>query len=221
MIERLAKSRLKTAKGRSLSSQRWLERQLNDPFVHRARREGWRARSVFKLQELDTRFELLRRGRRVVDLGAAPGSWSQYVAKQGCRVIAVDLLPIDPLPGVELLQGDFLDPSVQTTLRERLQGGADVVLSDMAAPATGQRAVDRLRAEALGESVLEFAATVLTPGGACALKMVKGSEAALMPQANALFTTARVVRPKATRADSSEVFLVARDFKGFVEPAPQ
>lgn len=219
MIERVAKTRLKTAKGRSLSSQRWLERQLNDPFVHRARREGWRARSVFKLQELDTRFGLLQRGRRVVDLGAAPGSWSQYAAKQGCRVVAVDLLPIDPLPGVELLQGDFLDPSVQTALRERLQGGADVVLSDMAAPATGQRAVDRLRAEALGESVLEFASTVLTPGGACALKLVKGGEAALMPHANALFTTARVVRPKATRADSSEVFLVARGFKGAPEPA--
>jgi 23S rRNA (uridine2552-2'-O)-methyltransferase len=220
MIERVSKTRLKTARGRSLSSQRWLERQLNDPFVHRARKEGWRARSVFKLQELDTRFELLRRGRSVVDLGAAPGSWSQYAAKQGCRVIAVDLLPIDPLPGVELLQGDFLDPGVQTALRERLQGGADVVLSDMAAPATGQRAVDRLRAEALGESVLEFASTVLTPGGACALKMVKGSEAALMSQANALFTTARVVRPKATRADSSEVFLVARGFKDAAERAP-
>jgi 23S rRNA (uridine2552-2'-O)-methyltransferase len=135
-------------------------------------------------------------------------------------VIAVDLLPIDPLPGVELLQGDFLDPGVQTDLRKRLQGGADVVLSDMAAPATGQRAVDRLRAEALGESVLDFASTVLTPGGACALKMVKGSEAALMPQANALFTTARVVRPKATRADSSEVFLVARGFKGAAETTP-
>lgn len=208
------KARLKTGRGRTVSSQRWLERQLNDPYVHRAREEGWRARSVFKLQELDERFGLLKRGAAVLDLGAAPGSWSQYAARKGCRVAAVDLLPVEPLPGVELLQGDFLDPAVQMLLRQRLGGPAHVVLSDMAASATGQRAVDRLRAEALGETVLDFAAEVLTTGGACALKLVKGGESVLMPRATALFTTARIVRPKATRAQSSEVFLVARGFKG-------
>lgn len=211
---RSLKTRLKTARGRSLSSQRWLTRQLNDPYVHRARQEGWRARSVFKLLELDERFSLLKPGARVVDLGAAPGSWSQYAARKGCKVVAVDLLAMAPLPGVELIQGDFLDPEVQASLRERLGGPADVVLSDMAAAATGQRAVDRLRAEALGEAVLDFAAEVLAPGGACALKLVKGGEAALMPPAQAWFATAKVVRPKATRAESSEVFLVARGFKG-------
>jgi 23S rRNA (uridine2552-2'-O)-methyltransferase len=211
---RALKTRLKTARGRTLSSQRWLERQLNDPYVHRARAEGWRARSVFKLQELDERFGLIRRGARVLDLGAAPGSWSQYAARKGARVVAVDLLPIEPLAGVDLLQGDFLDTAVQASLSERLGGPADLVLSDMAAPATGQRGVDRLRAEALGESVLEFAAAVLAPGGACALKLVKGGESALMPRAGRLFTAAKVVRPKATRAESSEVFLVARGFKG-------
>ena len=217
---RALKTRLKTARGRSLSSQRWLERQLNDPYVHRARAEGWRARSVFKLKELDERFALLKRGARVLDLGAAPGSWSQYAAKRGCRVVAVDLAPVEPLAGVVLLQGDFLDPAVQALLRERLGGPADLVLSDMAAPATGQRAVDRLRAEALGESVLDFAAEVLAPGGACALKLVKGSEATLTARAAGAFAAAKVVRPKATRADSSEVFLVARGFAGAGAPPP-
>jgi 23S rRNA (uridine2552-2'-O)-methyltransferase len=210
---RQLKTRLKTARGRTVSSQRWLERQLNDPYVHRARREGWRARSVFKLQELDERFGLLRPGARVVDLGAAPGSWSQYAAKRGCRVLAVDLLAVEPIAGAALLQGDFLDPDMRATLRERLGGPADVVLSDMAAPATGQRAVDRLRAEALAEAVLEFAAETLDRGGAAVVKLIKGGEAALMPRALRSFDTARVVRPKATRADSSEVFLVARGFK--------
>jgi 23S rRNA (uridine2552-2'-O)-methyltransferase len=213
------KARLKTAKGRTVSSQRWLERQLNDPYVHRARQEGWRARSVFKLQELDERFGLLRRGAKVLDLGAAPGSWSQHAAKKGCRVVAVDLLPIEPIAGVERLEGDFLDPTVQARLAELLGGPAQVVLSDMATPSTGQRAVDRLRAEALGETVLDFAAEVLAPGGACVVKLIKGGEAALMPRAAARFATAKVVRPKATRADSSEVFLVARGFKANPEPA--
>jgi 23S rRNA (uridine2552-2'-O)-methyltransferase len=206
-------TRVKTAKGRTTSSQRWLARQLNDPYVQRAKQEGWRARSVFKLQELDERFGLLRRGARVLDLGAAPGSWSQLAAKRGCRVVAVDLLPMAPLAGVEILEGDFLDPAVQERLRAALGGPADIVLSDMAADATGQRAVDRLRAEGLAETVLDFAAEVLAPGGACVIKLVKGGEAAVMPRANALFATAKVVRPKATRADSSEVFLVARGFK--------
>jgi 23S rRNA (uridine2552-2'-O)-methyltransferase len=208
------KTRLKTAKGRTVSSQRWLERQLNDPYVHEARKQGWRARSVFKLKELDERFGLLRRGARVLDLGAAPGSWTQYAVKRGCRVVAVDLQPVAPIGGTEIIEGDFLEPAVQERLRELLDGPADVLLSDMAAAATGQRAVDRLRAEGLGETVLDFAGEVLAPGGACVIKLVKGGEAALMPKALELFATAKVVRPKATRADSSEVFLVARGRKG-------
>jgi 23S rRNA (uridine2552-2'-O)-methyltransferase len=208
------KTRLKTAKGRTVSSQRWLERQLNDPYVHEARKQGWRARSVFKLKEIDERFGLLRRGARVLDLGAAPGSWTQYAVKRGCRVVAVDLQPVAPIGGAEIIEGDFLEPAVQERLRELLDGPADVLLSDMAAAATGQRAVDRLRAEGLGETVLDFAGEVLAPGGACVIKLVKGGEAALMPKALELFATAKVVRPKATRADSSEVFLVARGRKG-------
>ncbi len=199
--DRPLKTRVLTARGRSTSSQQWLRRQLNDPFVHRARQEGWRARSVFKLQELDERFSLLRRGARVLDLGAAPGSWTQYAVKRGCRVVAVDLLPIAPIAGADLLEGDFLDPEVQKELCRRLDGPAEVLLSDMAAPATGRRAIDRLRAEGLGETVLEFAGEVLAAGGACVLKLIKGSEATLMPRATALFANARVVRPKATRAE--------------------
>ena len=211
--DRPLKARLLTARGRSPSSQQWLRRQLNDPYVHRARQEGWRARSVFKLQELDERFGLLRRGARVLDLGAAPGSWTQYAVKRGCRVVAVDLLPIEPIAGADLLQGDFLDPAIQDELQRRLGGPADILLSDMAAAATGRRAVDRLRAEGLGETVLEFAGEVLAPGGSCVLKLIKGGEAALMPRATTLFATARVLRPKATRSESSEVYLLARDLR--------
>lgn len=211
-------TRLKTARGRSVSSQRWLQRQLNDPFVLQARQQGWRARSVFKLEELDRRFSLLRHGAAVVDLGAAPGSWSQYAVKRGCRVVGVDLMAIEPITGVELIQGDFLDAAVQAEIRARLGGPAEVVLSDMAAPATGQRNVDRLRAEGLGETVLDFAAEVLAPGGACVIKLIKGSEAVLMPRTTRSFANAKLVRPKATRSDSSEVYLVARGLKA-IPPA--
>src|SRR5919205_1989185 len=139
---RRLKERARAVRGRSASSQAWLNRQLNDPFVHRAKAEGYRARSVYKVQEIDARFGLLRKGARVLDLGAAPGSWSQYAARKGCRVVAVDLLPLDPVAGMEALEGDFLDPAVQARLREALGGPADLVLSDMAAPAPAQRTFD-------------------------------------------------------------------------------
>jgi 23S rRNA (uridine2552-2'-O)-methyltransferase len=210
---RVESQRLRTARGRTTSSQAWLRRQLNDPLVHQAKAEGYRARSIYKLKELDERFGLLKRGARVLDLGTAPGSWAQYAAKRGCRVVGVDLKLVDPIAGAELLQGDFLDPAIQAQLRERLGGPADVLLSDMAAHATGRRTVDRLRAEGLGETVLEFAAEALAPGGDCLLKLIKGGEAALMPRATALFTSARVVRPKATRAESSEMYLLARGIR--------
>jgi len=210
---RRLKERARAVRGRSASSQAWLNRQLNDPFVHRAKSEGYRARSVYKLKEIDERFGLLRQGARVLDLGAAPGSWSQYAARKGCRVVAVDLLSLDPIAGVQALEGDFLDPAVQDRLREALGGPADLVLSDMAAAATGQRTVDRLRAEGLGEAVLEFAASVLRPGGDCLLKLVKGAEAVLTPLAQASFASSRILRPKATRSESSETYLLARGRK--------
>lgn len=207
----MARTPVRTAKGRPLASTRWLQRQLNDPYVARAKREGYRARSVYKLAEIDARFHLLKPGRRVADLGAAPGSWSQYAAQRGCRVIAVDLLPMTPIPDVAVVQGDFLDPDTQREIVSRLAGPVDLVLSDMAAPATGTRAVDRLRAEALGEAVLAFAAEVLAPGGACLVKLVRGAEARLQDAARPLFRGTRLLRPAATRSDSSEIFLLALD----------
>ena len=215
--QRTLKQRVRTARGRSHASQLWLARQLNDPFVHQARQDGYRARSAYKLKELDERFKLLHRGSRVVDLGAAPGSWSQYAARRGAVVIAIDLLAMSPIPGVEMIEGDFVDAQVQEALRARLGDGVDLVLSDLAANATGQRLVDRLKAEGLAEAVLDFAAGVMRPGGHCLIKLVKGGEAALMPKARALFANARTLRPKATRQDSSETYLLARDFRA-VEP---
>jgi 23S rRNA (uridine2552-2'-O)-methyltransferase len=208
---RTEKRKLRTSRGRTTSSQAWLTRQLNDPYVHAAKAEGYRARSIFKLKEIDERIGLLRPGARVLDLGAAPGSWSQYAARKGCRTIAVDLLPMEPLTGVTLIEGDFLDTAVQEQLLQALGGPADVLLSDMAAPATGQRIVDRLRAEALGEAVLVFARQAVRPGGHCLIKLVRGGEAVLMPQALELFRTAKILRPRATRSDSSETYLLARE----------
>lgn len=207
------KQRVTTAKGRTVSSQRWLKRQLNDPYVHRAKAEGYRARSVYKLKEMDERFGLLKRGAAVVDLGAAPGSWTQYATQRGCRVVGIDLLEMAPIAGATLLQGDFQDAALQDRLAEELGGKADLVLSDMAANATGQRTVDRLRAEGLAELVLDFAGRVLAQGGDCVIKLVKGAEATVTRQAQRQFATVRVVRPEATRSDLSEIFLIARGFQ--------
>jgi len=215
---RQAKERVKTAQGRSASSTRWLERQLNDPLVHEAKRLGYRARSVFKLQEMDRRHKLLRPGTKVVDLGAAPGSWSQYAAAKGCTVVAADILEMAPLAGVTFVQGDFLDEQVQGAIVAALGGPADVVLSDIAASATGQRAVDRLRAEHIGEAVLLFAARFLRPGGSCVLKLLKGAEAELVPIVRTHFSGWRLSKPDATRAESSEIYVVATDRKR-IEPS--
>ncbi|MFO1068959.1 MAG: RlmE family RNA methyltransferase [Geminicoccaceae bacterium] len=207
------KARVRTAKGRPLGSTRWLERQLNDPFVQQAKREGFRARSVYKLQEIDKQFQLMKRGTRVVDLGAAPGSWSQYAAQRHCRVVAVDLLPVEPIAGVAIVEGDFLDPAIQDRLVALAGGPVDLVLSDMAASSTGTRAVDRLRAEAIGEAVVEFASRLLVPEGACLMKLVRGAESAIQACARPHFRDLRLLRPAATRSDSSEVFILARGFK--------
>lgn len=213
-MQRTEKTRLKRAKRRTSSSTRWLQRQLNDPYVQEAKRAGYRARSVFKLEEIDARFALIEKGAVVVDLGAAPGSWSQYAAKRGARVLALDLLPMAPLEGVEIVTGDFLEPALQEALLARLGGKVTTVLSDIAPDATGRRLVDRLRAEAVGEAVVGFACTVLEDGGKLLIKLVKGAETAVMDLARPHFARLRLLRPKATRSDSSETYLLATGFRG-------
>jgi len=210
-----------SARGRSLSSQRWLERQLNDPYVARAKREGYRSRAAFKLVEIDTRHRLLRPGARVVDLGAAPGGWSQVAARRvGAaegkgRVVALDLLEMDAIPGVEFLKLDFLAPEAPEKLKALLGGPADVVLSDMAANAIGHRKTDHIKIMALAEAAAEFAHEVLAPGGAFLCKVLQGgTEASLLARLKRDFASVKHVKPAASRADSAELYLLATGFRG-------
>jgi 23S rRNA (uridine2552-2'-O)-methyltransferase len=201
---------LKKARGRSKSSQRWLTRQLNDPYVRAARQQGWRSRAAFKLIELDARFRLIRRGARVVDLGAAPGGWSQIAVRRGAHVVGVDLLPIDPLPGATLIQGDFLAPDMPTRLVQLLGGRADLVLSDMAPNTTGHAATDHLRVVALAVAALDFALDVLAPGGGFVAKLFQGgAEREMLARMKQHFTTVRHAKPPASRKDSNELYIVA------------
>jgi 23S rRNA (uridine2552-2'-O)-methyltransferase len=206
---------LRTTKGRSGASQRWLSRQLNDPYVTAAKQQGWRSRAAFKLLELDDRFHLIRRGALVVDLGAAPGGWSQVAVKRGAgRVIGVDLLPVDPVAGATLLLGDFTDPAMPGLLAAELGGKADLVLSDMAPNTTGHVATDHLRIMALAEGALAFALEVLTEGGSFVAKVFQGgSERQVLDQLKQHFASVRHAKPPASRKESSELYVVAMGFR--------
>jgi 23S rRNA (uridine2552-2'-O)-methyltransferase len=199
---------------RSASSGRWRRRQDKDPYVDRAAREGWRSRAVFKLAEIDEREHLLRRGMTCVDLGAAPGGWSQYAVKQVGRtgqVWAVDLLPMDPIAGVEVILGDFTQPDVLAELCAALPGGVDLVMSDMAPNLTGTREIDIPRHLALAEAALAFAEATLKPGGDFLLKLFQGAGSEeFVARARPRFKKARLMKPKASRAESSEIYLLAR-----------
>jgi 23S rRNA (uridine2552-2'-O)-methyltransferase len=199
------------AKGRSSASQRWLTRQLNDPYVAAAKQQGWRSRAAFKLVELDERFHLIQRGARVVDLGAAPGGWTQVAVRHGAaRVVGVDLLPVDPVPGATIVQGDFTDADVQERLLAELGGKADLVLSDMAPNTTGHAATDHLRIMALAEAALEFALAVLEEGGAFVAKVFQGgAERQMLEQMKRHFAVVRHAKPPASRKESSELYVVA------------
>jgi 23S rRNA (uridine2552-2'-O)-methyltransferase len=217
---RALKVRVKSAKSRTLSSKLWLERQLNDPYVARARREGYRSRAAFKLTEIDDQHRFLKPGGRVVDLGAAPGGWSQVaaqrvgVAEGRGRVVAIDLLDMPVLPGVDFLQLDFLDEAAPDRLKALLGGEADVVLSDMAANATGHRRTDHLKIMALVEVAAEFAREVLKPGGAFLAKVLQGgTEASILAALKREFAVVKHVKPAASRADSSELYLLATGFR--------
>ncbi len=218
----MLKTRLRAGKGRKLSSRRWLERQLGDPYVAAARAQGYRSRAAFKLIELDDRFRFLKPGGRVLDLGAAPGGWTQVAAERvkaakpgGGRVVAVDVSAMEPVPGAVVSRRDVLTPEACAALRQDLGGAADVVLSDMAAPATGHRATDHLRVLALAEAAFELACQVLRPGGTFVAKVLQGgAERGLLGAMRGRFRSVRHAKPRASRAESAETYVVARGFRG-------
>jgi 23S rRNA (uridine2552-2'-O)-methyltransferase len=211
-------ARLKTDKRRTPSSRAWLERQISDPYVARAKREGYRSRAAYKLIEIDDKFHLLKSGARVVDLGAAPGGWSEIAARRvgtGGRVVGLDILEMKPIPGVEFVKLDFLDAAAPERLKEMLGGAAEVVLSDMAANTTGHRQTDHLRIMALAEAAAQFAREVLKPGGSFLCKVLQGgTEATLLAELKRDFSNVKHIKPPASRNDSAELYLLARGFRG-------
>jgi 23S rRNA (uridine2552-2'-O)-methyltransferase len=215
------KVRVRSGKGRTLASKLWLERQLNDPYVARAKREGRRSRAAFKLAEIDDRFHLFKPGTKVVDLGAAPGGWSEVAAERTLaadgrgKVVAIDVLDMPPLPGVTFLQLDFLDAAAPERLAALLGAPADVVMSDMAANATGHRKTDHLKIMALAETAAMFARGMLRPGGAFLCKVLQGgTEGALLADLKRDFATVKHVKPAASRPDSAELYVLATGFCG-------
>ncbi len=214
------KVRVKTAGRRSQASTLWLDRQLNDPYVHEARKLGLRSRAAFKLIQLDDRYHFLKPGQRVVDLGAAPGGWSQVAAERVLkpgrgRVVGIDLLAVEPVPGVVMLQMDFIEQGSTAALRAALAGPADVVLSDMAAPSTGHAPTDHLKIVGLAEAAFDFAREVLAPGGAFVAKVLQGGATGdLLKRLKRAFTQVRHVKPPASRADSAEIYVLALGFRG-------
>jgi 23S rRNA (uridine2552-2'-O)-methyltransferase len=216
--------KVRTAKGRSTSSTRWLKRQLSDPYVEEAQRRGYRARSAFKLAQMDDKLRLIRRGARVLDLGAAPGSWSQVALARaggqvaGGQVVGIDLEPVEALAGADFLVGDVREPETAERLRAALAGPADLVMSDMAAAATGHAATDHLRTMALVEAALDVAEALLAPGGGFVAKVLQGgTEAGLLARLKRGFAKVQHVKPPASRKDSAELYVVATGFRG----APQ
>jgi 23S rRNA (uridine2552-2'-O)-methyltransferase len=211
------RTRVKTAKGRKIGSTKWLERQLNDPYVKRAKAEGYRSRAAYKLIELDERFGFLKGASRVIDLGIAPGGWTQVVRQRlpKAGVVGIDLLPTDPIEGATILEMDFMDDAAPERLKEALGGPADLVLSDMAANTVGHPQTDHLRTMALVEAGLHFAAEVLKPGGAFVAKVLAGgADNNLVAELKRQFTTVKHAKPPASRKGSSEWYVVAQGFKG-------
>jgi len=221
------KVRVKNARSRTTSSQKWLQRQLNDPYVARAKREGWRSRAAFKLIEMDEKAHVLRKGLRIVDLGAAPGGWSQVAAKKigldagNGKIVAIDLLEMEPIPGVVFAQMDFLDADAPERLVAMLGGPADLVMSDMAANATGHKKTDHLKIVGLVELAAEFARQVLAPGGAFLAKVLQGgTEGALLADLKRDFASVKHMKPAASRADSAELYVLAAGFRGQAPEPP-
>lgn len=215
---RTLKVRVKTARGRSVGQVRWLERQLNDPYVQAARNEGYRSRAAFKLMEIDDQNRLIRKGGTIVDLGAAPGGWTQVAVKRAGptgTVVGIDISPMDAVPGAEIIHLDFLDPEAPGRLKSFMGGEADAVLSDMAAPATGHRQTDHMKIMALCEAALDFAREVLRPGGSFLCKVQRGgTEGQLLQSMKRDFRAVRHIKPPASRADSAEMYVLATGYRG-------
>jgi 23S rRNA (uridine2552-2'-O)-methyltransferase len=214
------RTKLRTASGRTVSQQRWLKRQIDDPYVRRAKTEGYRSRAAFKLVEIDDKHRILKPGQKVLDLGAAPGGWSQVAAQRvkagqgGGRVVAIDLLEIEPIANVEFAQLDFLDDAAPARLKEILGGPADVVLCDMAANAMGHRKTDHLKIVALVEAAADFAREVLAPGGTFLAKVIQGgTEGELLAALKRDFSSVKHVKPPASRPDSAELYVLAMGFR--------
>lgn len=208
--------KVKSARGRKLSSTRWLQRQLNDPYVQRAKQEGYRSRAAYKLIELDERFKLLKPGARIVDLGAAPGGWVQVALKRGAaHVVGVDLLEMDPIEGAIMMTLDFSEPDAPERVKAALGGPADIVLSDLAPWTTGHKSTDHLRIVALVELAAEFALETLRPGGSFVAKVFQGgTEDDLLHRLKHRFETIRHAKPPASRSESAETYLIAKGYRG-------
>jgi 23S rRNA (uridine2552-2'-O)-methyltransferase len=206
--------KIKTAKGRKISSIHWIERQLTDPYVAKAKAEGYRSRAAYKLLELDEKTHILKKGQVVLDLGAAPGGWCQVAGNKGCRVVAIDLLPMDELPNTTFFQLDFMEDEAPEKLKEALGGKADVVLSDMAHNTIGHQRTDHMKIMILAEAAYEFALEVLAPGGAFLAKVFQGgTEAQLLARMKRDFKTVKHIKPPASRKESPETYVVAQGFR--------
>ena len=224
---RSLKTRVKTARKRTLSSTLWLQRQLNDPYVARAKREGWRSRAAFKLLEIDEKYELLQPGQRIVDLGAAPGGWSQVAAKKirsaegRGKIVGIDLLDIEPIAGVDFAVMDFLLEDSPDRLKAMLGSEADAVISDMAGNTTGHKKTDHLRIVHLAELAVDFAGQVLKPGGFFLCKLFQGGETSeLVTKLKRDYSTVRHIKPQSSRADSAELYVLATGFRAARDTAP-
>ncbi|HET9428208.1 MAG TPA: RlmE family RNA methyltransferase [Allosphingosinicella sp.] len=223
-MSRSPRQRVRTAKGRKIGSTRWLERQLNDPYVKKAKAEGYRSRAAYKLIELDERFGFLKGAKRIVDLGVAPGGWTQVTRRKlpQALVVGIDLLPTDPIDGAVLLEMDFMSDEAPERLKEALGGPADLVLSDMAANTVGHPQTDHLRTMGLVEAGLMFATEILRPGGAFVAKVLAGgADSGLVAELKRQFSTVKHAKPPASRKGSSEWYVVAQGFKGVREQAPE
>ncbi len=216
MSRNKAKTRVRSARGRKNSSTLWLQRQLNDPYVHRAQKEGYRGRAAFKIIEMNEKLNFMREGMTIVDLGSAPGGWSQVASTYGAHVVAIDLLDMDELPGVDFIQMDFMDDDAPDRLKEMLGGDkADVVMSDIAPNTIGHKQTDHLRIMAVVEAAHMFACEVLKPGGLFIAKVFQGgTQNTLMAEMNKTFDVVKHMKPPASRKDSSEQYVVATGFKG-------